>query len=285
MADIEDFDLDETTRQAWIDFTERLTEVLSVMDASEDLTISVAGEDHPEDSPSVRFSASSDGVIQARLSHVESTRLEEAGWQADGRTWIIQRDENHLQELAELTTSAMADIVGVLHPIFLEPDQLAEILTPREGSHTPPTPGQYGIVMPANQAQLDAVVDEELGNLFGRPALRNAQGDVAIRVGSTVVFCRSTPDIRELVLFAALVHDVSGRSRACEVLNDLNVQFRYCRFALHQDRVFVQVSVPAQPFVPAHLRQALESISHVADGIDNELAQKLGGHTTYPTTG
>ena len=285
MADIEDFDLDETTRQAWIDFTERLTEVLSVMDASEDLTISVAGEDHPEDSPSVRFSASSDGVILARLSHVESTRLEEAGWQADGRTWIIQRDENHLQELAELTTSAMADIVGVLHPIFLEPDQLAEILTPREGSHTPPTPGQYGIVMPANQAQLDAVVDEELGNLFGRPALRNAQGDVAIRVGSTVVFCRSTPDIRELVLFAALVHDVSGRSRACEVLNDLNVQFRYCRFALHQDRVFVQVSVPAQPFVPAHLRQALESISHVADGIDNELAQKLGGHTTYPATG
>ena len=130
MTDIEDFDLDETTRQAWIDFTERLTEVLSVMDASEDLTISVAGEDHPEDSPSVRFSASSDGVIQARLSHVESTRLEEAGWQADGRTWIIQRDENHLQELAELTTSAMADIVGVLHPIFLEPDQLAEILTP-----------------------------------------------------------------------------------------------------------------------------------------------------------
>ena len=285
MTDIEDFDLDETTRQAWIDFTERLTEVLSVMDASEDLTISVAGEDHPEDSPSVRFSASSDGVILARLSHVESTRLEEAGWQADGRTWIIQRDENHLKELAELTTSAMADIVGVLHPIFLEPDQLAEILTPREGSHTSPTPGQYGIVMPANQAQLDAVVDEELGNLFGRPALRNAQGDVAIRVGSTVVFCRSTPDIRELVLFAALVHDVSGRSRACEVLNDLNVQFRYCRFALHQDRVFVQVSVPAQPFVPAHLRQALESISHVADGIDNELAQKLGGHTTYPTTG
>ncbi|MDO5083465.1 hypothetical protein EII34_08225 [Arachnia propionica] len=285
MADIEDFDLDETTRQAWCEFTERLTEVLSVMDASADLTISVAGEEHPEDSPSIRFSASPDGVIQATLSHVQSSRLEEAGWQPDGDVWVTRRGEDRLQELAELTTSAMADIVGVLHPIFLEPDQLAEVLTPRGGGSTPPTPGQYGIVMPANQAQLDAVVDEELGRLFGRPALRNAQGDVAIRVGSTVVFCRSTPDFRELVLFSALVHDVSGRSRACEVLNDLNVQVRYCRFALHQDRVFVQVSVPAQPFVPAHLRQALESISHVADGIDNELAHKLGGHTTYPTTG
>ncbi|MDO5068166.1 MAG: hypothetical protein Q4D96_12870 [Propionibacteriaceae bacterium] len=285
VADIEDFDLDETTRQAWIEFTDRLTEVLSVMDTSADLTISVAGEEHPEDAPSIRFSATPDKMILARLSHVESSRLEAIGWESDEHGWVARRGEEQLQELAELTTATMADIVGVLHPIFLEPDQLAEVLTPREGGSTPPAPGQYGIVMPANQAQLDAVVDEELGRLFGRPALRNAQGDVAIRVGSTVVFCRSTPDIRELVLFAALVHDVNGRSRACEVLNDLNVQFRYCRFALHQDRVFVQVSVPAQPFVPAHLHQALESISHVADGIDNELAQKLGGHTTYPTAG
>lgn len=282
MADIEDFDLDETTRQAWLNFTERLGEVLSVMDASEDLTIRVVGERHPEDAPAVRFSASPDGVIQARLSHVDSSRLAEAGWVLDGDTWVTSRDQEHLEELAELTTSVMADVVGVLHPIFLEPDQLAEVLNPKGGNPTPPTPGPYGIVMPANQAQLDAMVDRELASMFGRPALRNAQGDVAIRVGSTVIFCRSTPDCQELLLFAALVHDVSGRSRACEVLNDLNVDVRYCRFALHRDRVFVQVSVLAQPFVPGHLRLALDQISKVADGIDNELAQKLGGHTTYP---
>ena len=29
MADIEDFDLDRTTKQAWDDFTERLADVLS----------------------------------------------------------------------------------------------------------------------------------------------------------------------------------------------------------------------------------------------------------------
>jgi len=46
MADIEDFDLDKTTKQAWDEFTERLADVLSVMDASADLTISaVNGEE------------------------------------------------------------------------------------------------------------------------------------------------------------------------------------------------------------------------------------------------
>ena len=104
---------------------------------------------------------------------------------------------------------------------------------------------------------------------------------MAIRVGSTMVFLRSTPDGAELVLFSALVHDVTGRSRACEVLNDLNVESRYGRFALHRDRVFVQLSVAAQPFVPAHLHQALSALSQIADGIDDELATKLGGRTTF----
>ena len=50
MADIEDFDLDKTTKQAWDEFTERLADVLSVMDASADLTISaVNGDGDPRD--------------------------------------------------------------------------------------------------------------------------------------------------------------------------------------------------------------------------------------------
>ncbi|HQD23099.1 MAG TPA: hypothetical protein PKY27_12670, partial [Arachnia sp.] len=138
-------------------------------------------------------------------------------------------------------------------------------------------------VKAGGQPELDRLVDAELRQLFGHPPLRNEQGDVAIRVGSAVVFLRSTADCRELVLFSPLVHDVVNRSRACEVLNDLNVESRYGRFALHRDRVFAQISVPAKPFVPVHLRQALRALSQIADGIDEELATKLGGRTTFPT--
>ncbi|MDO5093530.1 MAG: hypothetical protein Q4D79_08950 [Propionibacteriaceae bacterium] len=287
MADIEDFDLDKTTRQAWAAFTERLADVLSVMDATADLTISVArGEDAAaaSDPVAVRFSAIAPGVIEATLTGIHGERLQDLGWDLAGGRTAVRRDQEHAAELAALTTETMRDIVGVLHPIFLEPDQLAELLTSGNDAIKPPEPGPFGIVMPTSQAQLDAIIDAELARLFGHSAARNPMGDVAIRVGSTVVFCRSTPDFKELVLFAALVHDVSGRSRACEVLNDLNVESRYCRFALHRDRVFAQVSVPAQPFVPQHFRQALDSISQVADGIDDDLASKLGGRTTFPAT-
>jgi hypothetical protein len=53
------------------------------------------------------------------------------------------------------------------------------------------------------------------------------------------------------------------------------------KFQLIRDRVFVSLSVPAHPFVPAHLRQAVAIMSDVADGIDEELALKLDGRTTF----
>jgi hypothetical protein len=96
-----------------------------------------------------------------------------------------------------------------------------------------------------------------------------------------MLFLRTAPDGQEVIVFAAVVHDVSGRSRAAEVLNDLNVEARWVKFQLVRDRVFVTLSVLAKPFVPAHLHQAMRLVSDVADGIDEELAAKLNGRTTF----
>lgn len=285
MADIEDFDLDRTTTMAWEAFTDRLEDVLSVMDSTADLTISVSRSGATFDvPPAIRFSAVSDGVIEATLLGPDDARLAELGWvpRDDGTERVVAQQED-ARRLAEITTSTLAQVIGVLHPVFLEPDQLAELLSGiPKGEEGIPEPDTRGVVKPGSQTELDAMVDVELTRIFGHPPMRNTDGDVAIRVGSTMIFLRSTPDSRELVLFAALVHDVSGRSRACEVLNDLNVEARYCRFALHRDRVFVQLSVFTQPFVPEHLQHALEAISAVADGIDDELASRLSGRTTFP---
>ena len=65
------------------------------------------------------------------------------------------------------------------------------------------------------------------------------------------------------------------------MLNDLNVEARWVKFQLVRDRVFVTVSVLARPFVPAHLHQAVQILSEIADGIDDELAAKLTGRTTF----
>jgi hypothetical protein len=315
MADIDDFDLDRSTAQAWAEFQSRLSEVISMIDDSADLTIGTESEsDGPP--PFVRLSSPRRDVIRCeaasnavlgddfQLSSELLTEMERLGWQpptACGETSsaaeVIQPTANFWIELpqvesdriSELTVSALRDIYGVQHPIFLAPDQLAEVLQP-----TPPPiergasnrvleveRGDLITTMPRDQQHLNELVDAELAEMYGHQPIRDAEGDVAIRVGSTMLFLRTSQDGQEVVVFAAVVHDVAGRSRAAEVLNDLNVEARWVKFQLIRDRVFVTISVLSRPFVPAHLHHAVRILSEVADGIDDELAAKLDGRTTF----
>ena len=315
MADIDDFDLDRSTAQAWAEFQSRLSEVISMIDDSADLTIGTESEsDGPP--PFVRLSSPRRDVIRCeaasnavlgddfQLSSEQLTEMERLGWQpptAGGETssaaevaeptanFWIELPQLESDRISELTVSALRDVYGVQHPIFLAPDQLAEVLQP-----TPPPIERAASIsvleveradllttMPRDQQHLNELVDAELAEMYGHQPIRDTEGDVAIRVGSTMLFLRTSQDGQEVVIFAAVVHDVAGRSRAAEVLNDLNVEARWVKFQLIRDRVFVTISVLSRPFVPAHLHQAVRILSEVADGIDDELAAKLDGRTTF----
>lgn len=302
MADIDDFDIDRSIEQGWADFQTRLSEIISVIDESGDLTIS-SGSPSDDPAPFVRFSCPERDLVRCeaasnaalgedyQLTAGQLTAIAELGWQPPqtagdrptGNFWV-ERPQEESDQLSELAVGVLRDIYGVQHPVFLAPDQLAEVLQPAPTPIEPPAaPGAevgYGTV-PRDRDDLDDLIDAELTSMYGHPPIRDSEGDVAIRVGSTMLFLRTSPDRQEVVIFSAVVHDVSGRSRAAEVLNDLNVEARWVKFQLIRDRVFVSYSVLARPFVAAHLHQAVRIVSDVADGIDDELAAKLNGRTTF----
>jgi hypothetical protein len=314
MADIDDFDLDRSTAQAWAEFQSRLSEVITLIDDTADLTIGTeSGGNGP--TPFVKLSSPQPGMIRCeaasnavlgddfQLSAELLSAMERLGWQpptvGEEQASATQSDEPtanlwielpqvESDRISELAVAALRDVYGVQHPVFLAPDQLAEALQPMQApveldSSNELVVGGTGLqsTMPRNQQHLNDLVDAELAEIYGHLPIRDADGDVAIRVGSTMLFLRTSADGQEIVLFAPVVHDIAGRSRAAEVLNDLNVEARWVKFQLIRDRVFVTLSVLSRPFVPAHLRQAVRILSDVADGIDNELAAKLNGRTTF----
>jgi len=314
MADIDDFDLDRSTAQAWAEFQSRLSEVITLIDDTADLTIGTeSGGNGP--APFVKLSSPQPGMIRCeaasnavlgddfQLSAELLSAMERLGWQpptvGEEQASATQSDEPtanlwielpqvESDRISELAVAALRDVYGVQHPVFLAPDQLAEALQPMQApveldSSNELVVGRTGLqsTMPRDQQHLNDLVDAELAEIYGHLPIRDADGDVAIRVGSTMLFLRTSADGQEIVLFAPVVHDIAGRSRAAEVLNDLNVEARWVKFQLIRDRVFVTLSVLSRPFVPAHLRQAARILSDVADGIDNELAAKLNGRTTF----
>jgi hypothetical protein len=304
VADIDDFDIDRSIAAAWTEFQIRLSEIVSMIDESADLTIGTGAPD--DGAPFLRLSsprlhvvrgeAASNAVLSEdfQLNPDQLATMETLGWQppsvANDRptaNFWFELDQDDADRIGELAVGALRDVYGVQHPIFLAPDQLADLLqptpTPVEASAVTLSAAEHDLVpqIPRDQRHLDELVDAELRRMLGYPPIHDTEGDVAIRVGSTMLFLRTAPDAQEVVVFAPVVHDVAGRSRAAEVLNDLNVEARWVKFQLVRDRVFVTVSVLARPFVPAHLHQALRILAETADGIDDELAVKLGGRTTF----
>lgn len=304
MPEYEDFDLDRSTAQSWDAFTSRLAEVISMMDDTADLTIGCVAVDADE-VPYVRFHSVDRDTLLAtatsnaslgeswQLSNEQLDAMSALGWHdptAEGphpgpNFWRVAPQEE-AASLAELAVQTLRDVYLVQHPVFLAPDQLAEILQApaTEEAPKPQTPFEEDDIearVPTGLQHLDELIEKELVDMFGHAPVRDDEGDFALRVGSTMVFLRPSADYREVILFSALVHDIAGRSRAAEVLNDLNTEARMVKFHLIRDRAFVTLSVFAHPFVPAHLHQAVHLISEVADGIDEDLAGKLDGRTTF----
>ena len=317
MADIDDFDIDRSIAQAWAEFQARLSDIVSMIDDSADLTIGT-GSASDDPGPYLRLSSPRPHLVRGeaagnavlgedfRLGAEQVATMERLGWQpptedggrpedagpADANFWL-ELPQDEADRISELAVGALRDVYGVQHPIFLAPDQLAEVLqptpTPIEAPSAPATADlavrtaapSVDARMPSNRHHLEELIDAELADMFGYQPIRDAEGDIAIRVGSTMLFLRAASDGQEVIVFAAVVHDVAGRSRAAEVLNDLNVEARWVKFQLVRDRVFVTVSVLARPFVAAHLRQAVMILAETADGIDDELATKLNGRTTF----
>lgn len=298
-----DFDLDKATEHAWRQFQERLSEVISMIDDSADLHIATVAADeddvppalsfHRESRDEVRLEASANATLseEFRLTDSQIQQMAKVGWQlprgAEENFWL-QEDQSESDRLADLAVQALRDVYRVQHPVFLSPDLLAEILTPRDqptGPHQEYDARSESVIVPVNRQHVDELVAAELTEVLGHPPMRDEDDAITIRIGSTMVFLRSSEDAQEITIFATLVHDLAGRSRAAEVLNDLNCEARWVKFQLVRDRVFLTYSLFAQPFVPAHLRQAMRMVSKVADSIDNELARKLGGRTTFGTDG
>jgi len=298
-----DFDLDRSIADSWAGFTERLGEVVSVMDPDASLTLGSLAASASGQAPFVRFNCLDDRTILTEASGNAALgedhqlgadglqRLADLGWEppaVDGphpgpHHWFRASQEDS-EAIAERAVAVLRDVFQVRHPAFLAPDQLAEVLAPAPSRELPRDPflaEDLQALVPTSGPHLEALVRAELGQILGYEPLTDTDGDFAIRVGSAMVFVRCTPDAHEVIVFSPVVHELEGRSRAMEVLSDLNAEARYVRFLLIRDRVFASMSVLAYPFVPAHLHQALRTMTLVADEIDEELAKRLRGRTSF----
>ena len=314
MDDLSDFDLDRSAGRAWSTFQQRLSDYL--VDMQDGHTLGISAQSSLEEAaeagaaPYVQVKALSPDLLRAEAvsnAYLDSTyalddggraRMEALGWAAPtygpqdeptagSANYWFDVERRLGDRVAAMTTRAFREVWSIPHPVFLriesfgagqEPPDLGIVDAAVERA----VPALPEAVTPRDHDHLRELVDTVLTQEFGAPPMKDADGDIPVRSGSALVFVHVPDDMPMVTLFAPLVRDISGRTRAAEVVADLNRRWPLLKFVLADDQVVAMVQLLVLPFAPKHLSAMLEMLSKAADRLDDVLVERLDGRLAFP---
>ncbi len=105
----------------------------------------------------------------------------------------------------------------------------------------------------------------------------DADGDIPVRNGTAVTFVRVIEDPLRVRLFSPLLVDVPSTVASLEAVNDWNRRLPFGFLLVADTQVLLVADLVGDPFVPSQLLEALMVITELADVLDEQLQEVLGG--------
>lgn len=288
----------------WTAFRGRLADAIAGLadDGVIEVELSDLGDDGASSgaAPYIQFLAWGDGLLRAEaVSNVNldpAFALEgeayddmvEIGWRAPtyshgeepdhgSANFWLDAESREADRLAWAAVRALREVFGCVHPAFLT----------RSGTDDEPTPpvaaveepdAEPVVVLAEDRDDLHAHVVTALHALLDEREVKvDADGDVAIRTGRSVIFVRVLEQRPAIDLFAQIVLQIEDRARLAVELDILNRTHPLATFYTDGDAVVMSYRMMATPFVPAQLRIILDRLLDDVDEIAATLAARVGG--------
>lgn len=314
MPETAGFDFDRTVQRAWDTFQGRLADHVAAMGDYDGLVLE-PGFDHSSGDdgsrPCVQFYAWDNDQVRCEvpsnfhlhphhlLSAGDETLLTELGWNAPTRSpadeedtgspaFWVDKPRSWADQLAVMTVTVLRRIWGVPDPTFLRTETFGNAATPEftpraETTQTDTTPKTDlpVAVDPLGDEHLRELIDLTLTQRLGHLPEKDEDGDVPLSIGKVVLFVGPKQGAPMVDLYAPLVRNITGRTRAAEILVDLNNRWAHVKLILIEDRVSAVVHLPTSPFVPQHLLDALDHLAAFLGTVDEHFADRLGGELYF----
>lgn len=298
-----DFDLDASVALAWFEFRERLTRHVRGMSVGDALILAVpsAHDDELYKWPFVQFYLTDKDLLLCevssntyrfegcRLSPDDERWLLTEGWEApiagddDFPNFYLNVSPREADRVASMAVAALRDLFAAAHPTFIDATASGGAGHFDVGRAPDPVPELPLAQMPADHDELVDLVSHTISCAVGCEVEWDSDGDIGVSVEGITMFVRVIGSVLAVEAFTPLVVAVTNRTRAAEVLADLNLRHPIVKFGLVHDAVHASVQMQAEPYVSSHLMDALELLAGTSRGLGETLAARLGG--TYPFGG
>jgi len=308
MFDSETFDA--AIDRSWNGFQRRLADHLAAMRNDDVLVLEWAEESTVEgfapwvqflvwDDVMLRGEVSSNAYLAPRhqLAPAAENILRNLGWSAPthgpdedpdegSSAFFIDREQRWADQCAAMTVTTLREVWSVPHPSFLRPEIVgtlagADLLgIPDVGADDEPGRPQVDdthAIVPDDPQELRDLIAGAVEQALGFTPRLDQDGDVIITLDDQPVFVIAHPDQPLVRAWMPLLHSITGRTRAAELICDLTRRWPAIRFTLDEDRLNASIDVSANPFVPRHLADALDQLSRFAASVDAAFAARFGG--------
>lgn len=294
---------EQQTTQAWDDLRDRLAQWLGDPPDEETVVIELPWPDDGgggtapyvqvlvEDGALVHAEAVSNRFLarQFRLDKPRRRALRALGWQrpsgdVDNYWWGADLP-GCAEDVADLLVATLREVYGVPAPAFLvvggfAPNgPLAREVRPFGLAKVQPQPREVDltVAIATSPDELRDLVAGAVSEVTDIEVRFDADGDIPVPAGDTVIYVRVEEDSPSVRLFAPLLHEVKWTPRVGHTLNDVNQHLRYAKVTHESGYLVVNAHLPCLPFVPEQLRQALTGMSGMVDGLGSMLRRQIGG--------
>ncbi|ADD45537.1 hypothetical protein Snas_5909 [Stackebrandtia nassauensis DSM 44728] len=309
-------DLTAKVATAWRDFTAALAAVLSGLPVGADLalildpttsgtgnavydvsvTVPAAGQ--------IRADATSNATLPgtAQLGRRAVGQLVALGWQPPGviddsaDRFALSSTAAESEELANIVARTMRDVYGAPHPAFLTYDyrdsagiEGTELMLPPARRMPPPTEGELtdpstAPTVPSDAGSLAEVVATVVAAMQDTTPAHLAiddNGEISLRAGSAMVFIKPMDRPAIVDVYSPLLTEVAPNERLYRELSELTRRLPIGRLYYADGTMWASVPVYGRDFQPRHLMLAVESMTRLADELDDRLQLKFGGRRFF----
>ncbi len=274
MSTFEVPNLDSSTEQDWRAFASRLADRLA---SGGDLTIAPSYEPGVQGRREMRFHPTHRGAILCSASGLSTPKPPWLPSDVAG-IHVFEKPTSWVDHMSALVVAEFRWTWNLPHPSFLRG---VEELQTHPQSRTAIPVDASKLSLPSGKDGLRAVVEDTLRTLLPDRVDTSTDGSLIVSLGSLAAHV-SIPDLTGICVYVPIVEKIGGRTRAAEIVADLNKHHLHLKFLLEDDRVKVESSIDAHPFVPAHLVRAIDRLTAFTSGLDEAFANNLGGVMAGP---
>jgi hypothetical protein len=281
---------------AWREFRQRLADHVAGMAEDASIVVQVVARD-VEGTPAYCQVAAGDGDLRVEavsnvhladeclLGEDEEVSLERMGfhrpessdWQEGETNFWVDLRQREADRAAVMVVTALREVYGVLHPIYLDAGGLEPEGAVRPLPHQPqPETADLGeTLQPSSVEEVRAVIDLAVADLYDQTPEWDDDGDLPLPTDSRVVWVSVNQHAPRVLLSCLLLDEVADRQAALVEINRLNRAEWGLTFSLTEDRISVTRELGLGVAVPLGVQGEVQRLLGQVDDWARDLGERL----------